>query len=319
MTLPKIPPPLVSVVMPAFNAAQTIEVAARSVLAQSYANLELIVCDDASTDDTAERIRSYRDPRVSLVTNPENVGEGRARDRAIAASRGDWIAVLDADDAWAPQRLQRLMEHAPPSMNRMVFDDIMVCHHSPHGMVPWRAIRGTRAFGSSGTGPRDIRFEDFIREDRLLIKPLIPREFIAANRLEHSTRRFAADSEFFIRLGMLGLGFRYLPEPLYLYRVMPGSATAIASSKHLMRECIEDLARTEGLSDNVRDAIQFKIRSLQRNEGMYALVASLRRADLRGMLREIVKHPDMLLHFPGRALRHLAYQAHRLKSSGVRR
>ncbi|MGH8224077.1 MAG: glycosyltransferase family 2 protein, partial [Woeseiaceae bacterium] len=123
--------PRISVVMPARNAARTIGEAMRSVLAQSCADLELIVCDDASTDDTRRVAASVADDRVRILEQARNAGPGAARDRAIEAARGEWIAVIDADDAWAPDRLQRLLDAAGADGRRMVFDDILVCHDAP--------------------------------------------------------------------------------------------------------------------------------------------------------------------------------------------
>lgn len=102
------PAPRISVVMPAYNAQATIAEAIDSVLAQDLADLELIVVDDGATDATADIVAGYtaRDPRVRLVRQA-NAGVSAARNRAIAEARGTYIAFLDADDAWAPDKLSR--------------------------------------------------------------------------------------------------------------------------------------------------------------------------------------------------------------------
>lgn len=103
--------PLVSVIMPAFNAAETIETAARGVLEQSWRNLELIIVDDASDDDTwsiVSRISST-DDRVKPLRHGENAGVYRARNTGLAASTGIYITVNDADDWSHPQRIEAQM------------------------------------------------------------------------------------------------------------------------------------------------------------------------------------------------------------------
>ena len=102
--------PLVSVVMPAYNAGKTIVSSVRSLLAQSYLNWELVVVDDKSTDNTAALIAELAesDRRIRPIFLSDNSG-GPAfpRNAAIKASRGSYISFLDADDEWSPVKLER--------------------------------------------------------------------------------------------------------------------------------------------------------------------------------------------------------------------
>jgi len=103
--------PLVSVVIPAYNAANTIAEALKSACAQSYRNLEIIVVDDGSTDDTGDIVRQIaaEDSRIRLIQTP-NRGVAAARNRGIEEARADYVAMLDADDLWHPTKLQKQME-----------------------------------------------------------------------------------------------------------------------------------------------------------------------------------------------------------------
>jgi glycosyltransferase involved in cell wall biosynthesis len=98
--------PLVSVVIPAYNAARTIETTLRSVLQQTMGDLEVIVVDDGSTDTTPQIVRSVGDGRVRLVQQP-NAGHASARNAGIEGASGRYVAVVDADDAWLPRKLER--------------------------------------------------------------------------------------------------------------------------------------------------------------------------------------------------------------------
>ncbi|MBC7360387.1 MAG: glycosyltransferase family 2 protein [Desulfacinum sp.] len=99
--------PLVSVVIPAYNAAWCVERAIRSVLGQDYPHVEIIVVDDGSTDETPRILGRYEN-QVRVIRK-ENGGLSSARNAGIAAARGDYVAFLDADDFWFPQKLSRQM------------------------------------------------------------------------------------------------------------------------------------------------------------------------------------------------------------------
>lgn len=95
--------------MPSFNAAQTIERAVRSCLAQSVPPFEMLVIDDHSKDETLAILRQFKD-QVSVIALPENSGPAAARNAGIRQAKGDFIAFLDADDFWLPDKLKIVTE-----------------------------------------------------------------------------------------------------------------------------------------------------------------------------------------------------------------
>ncbi|RPI57435.1 MAG: glycosyltransferase family 2 protein [Acidobacteria bacterium] len=103
--------PLVSVIVPAYNAEAFIQATLESVVRQTYRNLEVIVVDDGSTDGTAGIVRSFtaRDSRVALLQQA-NAGVAAARNAAIQAARGPFIAPIDADDLWKPEKIERQVD-----------------------------------------------------------------------------------------------------------------------------------------------------------------------------------------------------------------
>ena len=106
--------PLVTVIMPAYNAESFIEEAIESVVNQTETSWELIVIDDCSKDSTRSRIRelSLRDSRIHLVENPENMGVAKTRNRGLEMFRGEYVAFLDSDDYWRPQMLKKMVSRA---------------------------------------------------------------------------------------------------------------------------------------------------------------------------------------------------------------
>jgi glycosyltransferase involved in cell wall biosynthesis len=99
---------MISVVIPAFNAGGFIRRTIDSILAQTYRDYEIIVVDDGSADDTAEVVKSYG-AKVRYIYQ-DNAGDGPARNTGIAAAKGKWIAFLDHDDEWLPEKLQLQIE-----------------------------------------------------------------------------------------------------------------------------------------------------------------------------------------------------------------
>lgn len=101
--------PTVSVVIPLYNKGKYIERSLRSVLAQEHQPLEIIIVDDGSTDESAEKISNFDDPRILLIKQ-ENAGPGAARNAGLARARGKYVAFLDADDEWFPSFLKKGLE-----------------------------------------------------------------------------------------------------------------------------------------------------------------------------------------------------------------
>jgi glycosyltransferase involved in cell wall biosynthesis len=101
--------PLVSVIMNVRNGASFLHEALDSVLAQTFADWELIVWDDCSSDNSAQIVSRYRDARIRYFLSPEDTPLGKARDQAIRRASGEWLAFLDQDDVWLPRKLKRQM------------------------------------------------------------------------------------------------------------------------------------------------------------------------------------------------------------------
>jgi glycosyltransferase involved in cell wall biosynthesis len=98
---------LVSVVTPTYNRADLLPRAIESVINQTYSNLEHIIVDDGSTDDTKTVVRSYDDPRIQYLKHDVNMGQAASRNTAIDSASGDYIAFLDSDDEWKSTKLEQ--------------------------------------------------------------------------------------------------------------------------------------------------------------------------------------------------------------------
>src|SRR5690349_8702075 len=174
--------PTVSVVIPVFDAAPFIERAIRSALVQSYDVAEVIVVDDASSDATVEVVEriAISDPRVKLIRLPENGGPAKARNAGFAAAIGEWIAVLDADDAFLPHRLSHLTSKS--SEADILADDLL----------SYDPVTDTRSelFGRKADGWQSVdllTFADSRRDhhDFGLFKPVFRRSFLEKHELRY--------------------------------------------------------------------------------------------------------------------------------------
>lgn len=101
---------LVSIIMPSWNTARFIRESIDSVRNQTYTNWELLIVDDCSTDNTDEIVASYSDERIRYFKNKKNSGAALTRNRALREARGEWIAFLDSDDLWTPEKLERQLQ-----------------------------------------------------------------------------------------------------------------------------------------------------------------------------------------------------------------
>ena len=98
---------LVSIIMPSYNTEAFIAESIKSVLAQTYTNWELIIVDDCSTDNTDAAVAAFDDARIKYIKNEKNSGAAVSRNRALREAQGKWIAFLDSDDLWFPEKLEK--------------------------------------------------------------------------------------------------------------------------------------------------------------------------------------------------------------------
>lgn len=100
---------LVSIIMPTYNCGKFIEETINSVLKQTYSNWELIIVDDCSNDNTEEVVKKIKDKRIIYIKNEKNCGAAITRNKALKIAKGDYVAFLDSDDLWLPEKLTKML------------------------------------------------------------------------------------------------------------------------------------------------------------------------------------------------------------------
>jgi succinoglycan biosynthesis protein ExoO len=226
-------------------------------------------------------------------------------------ARGKWLAFIDADDAWLPNRLEKMIAAAGSRNDVIVFDDIIDCHDSPEGLVQWRRMRGRRAFGADGKGSVKVAFQDYIRQRRLLIKPLFPARIVSDAGLRHSACRFGEDTEYFLRLIEQGLQLVYVPEAMYLYRITQGSLSANPRHNELMLKVLTQARERMALSPAEIRALEDKIAGVQRDMRYAPFLQALKGQKWLVVFEMLRKHPGLLLEFIARLPKNVPYRLHR--------
>ncbi len=216
--------PSVSVIMAAFNAERFLSAAIESVRAQSMTDWELVVCDDGSTDRTAEIVDaiSREDRRVRLVRSPTNLGMSAARNLGFANSRGSAVANLDADDLCTPDRLAKQLEWS---------------RRYPHDII----CTGFIHFGAVETQTCDLYLPQALTDAALWVTTpassgslwIDRRVFERLGGYRAAVRCDTEDVEFLHRAARGGHRIRVIPEALYLYRIHSNSHCGRARRRFL--------------------------------------------------------------------------------------
>jgi glycosyltransferase involved in cell wall biosynthesis len=211
--------PLVSVVIPAYNAAPVLGEALGSVQRQAHLHFEAIIVDDGSTDDTAGIARRFcaGDARFRLLRQA-NAGVSVARNTALEQARGEFIAFLDADDVWMPGKLARQIPlFREGSRTNLVFTNYF-SGDGEQDLAP--RYRSGQSLPEGDAMPRLIRSCLYLTSTVIL-----PRLVFSAVGGFDPELREAQDWDLFLRLGEHGLQARGIREPLARYRRWPGNRT----------------------------------------------------------------------------------------------
>jgi glycosyltransferase involved in cell wall biosynthesis len=219
--------------MAVYNGEKYLPEAIESILSETFTDFEFLIVDDGSTDRTQEIINSYQDPRIRLISNPENVGLTRSLNRGLDLARGEYIARMDSDDISLPERLAKQQTYMDTHR------EVAVC--------------GTWAkdIDSAGTvtGVRETPVGDDLEREYWRPSPIIhPSAIIRRahlNGLRYDDQiRYAQDFDLWLRLKPQHK-LANLPEHLLLYRVHSDSITLaqrhdqLRATYDIFRKCVE--------------------------------------------------------------------------------
>lgn len=204
--------PLVSVIMPAYNAERFIRQAIQSVVNQTMPDWELLVLDDASKDETCAIVKEFenRDARIRLIEGKENAGPARLRNLGIEMSKGIYIALLDSDDVWFPDKLKKQVEYVEATKADIIYCSYAMINEKDEKQCSDFVVSESATFES-------MLVQSVISCSTALLKKQSIQEYRFPEKYYHE------DYVFWLRLLKHGCVAKGLQEVLAAYRLLSDS------------------------------------------------------------------------------------------------
>jgi len=245
----------VSVIIPVYNASRFIGETIKSVLSQTYKDFEIIVVDDGSTDNSADIVKSFGDKKIILIKQ-KNRGVSAARNTGIKASTGKFIALLDHDDLWLPEKLEKqipLLEKNPDVA--LVYSD--VCYIDARGNpVSWMLKQFEP---HRGYVLKELFITDFIP----CLTAVFRKDVIEKIGFFNERYRYAEEYELFLRMARF-FQFDFVDEVLACYRVHQNNL-----SRNIIQSYLENIEILEHFYHSVPEVKKFEYVARKRIANMY--------------------------------------------------
>ncbi len=239
----------VSVIVPVYNAARYLEKSVTSVLEGGHENVEIIIVDDASTDNTVDVIRrlEVQDARVHSVLLPVNGGPSVARNAALKEARLEWVALLDSDDWWAPGRLRYLLDIAARTSAHFVSDDIYIVAEGAE--MPWATMYQLHNWQQSSE--HVLLVHEFCARD-WIPKPMFHIQWVRDNglRYRNELRSGEEDFVFFLEALLADACWVMGDQAYYVYLQRRGSLTRSPKIAEALIASAEQIAADPRIRNN---------------------------------------------------------------------
>jgi len=288
--------PTASVIMANHNGAAYLADAVASVREQSLSDLELIICDDASTDESVSVISAARaaDPRIHLVRGEQKSGPAAARNKALSLAKGDWIAVMDSDDLMHRDRLETLVAQAERDVADIAADGLVEFDGHAHCA---RLLNG-----NWGREPFWVNIRDYLRLNMFYgmgpalgyLKPLFRRSCFEPSIRYDESLRIGEDFDLALRLLHMGKKYRVYPRPLYYYRKHATSTSHRLNEDALIALKAANLQFLERIRDEHPALIQLlqeRDRSIETALSYEKLLFALKNREWRTVLDIAIRNP----------------------------
>lgn len=308
--------PVVSVVMPAWNCARYIRRAIDSVLAQTITDLELIIIDDGSTDDTTAAVGDYDDSRIRLLRSGCNRGPAWCRNLGMQAARGEWIALLDGDDWMLPDRLENLCNQGRQYGADAIADDLYIVRDGQDTPASTLFMEA----GLTCEGHALLSAADMLAHEIGALKPVFRRALYSQHGHSYDeTVRYGEDC--LLYLSWLGAGKRMIvtrPAGYFLRRGDTGSLTSarltMARASHALNLRLLALPSLNGPA-RTRNALRSRVARSRDLLVFYEVICPMRAGQFASAWTALCRSPRFLLVALRRApaiavlrLRRLAWQ-----------
>jgi len=268
--------PTVSVIVPTYNRADAVQRTVDSVLDQTFEDFEIIVVDDASTDDTPEVVAAYDDPRVTFRRHETNRGGSAARNTGIEAAEGTYIAFLDSDDEWLPRKLERQVRTLEDRGDEWVaaYCGVQMVTDTDHGPVErlLTHVFSRRRVTEGAEGGEEL-VPDVLTDDlhtsagsTLIVRADVVRDI---DGFDESFDRFQ-DSEFLIRVLQQGK-LAYVNAPLVRRHESgdPSATDLEAADEHYLQAFDDTVRELEATGYDVVGAHRYMLGKTHLREGNF--------------------------------------------------
>ena len=300
--------PEVSVIIPTYNSEAYLALALESVFNQTYRNFEIILIDDASTDSTLEVAQSFKDKRLKIISNKQNRGVSYGRNCGIKAAQGNWIALLDSDDWYAPQRLEKLLSAAIEHNADLVADDLNLI--SDREFQPWSTLLQENE--QTLAAAKIIDSVDFVVSDRPnpinakrnwslgYTKPLIKREFLLERGIEYD-EDIQVGEDYVLYLECLRQQARFvlIPQAYYYYRTRVTSLSTRKPTEYLSDSC--DITNifihreiNAGENSQLLKALFENLVIYRKRLAYYRVLEAIKQKDIIATIEQILDNPYTL-------------------------
>lgn len=301
--------PEVSIIVPTYNSETYITQALKSVFNQSYDNWEIILVDDASIDSTVKIARGFPDKRLKIIENARNRGVSYGRNRGIKEARGKWIALLDSDDWYAPERLSKLLNAANSRDTDLIADDLFLI--ADRQSKPWSTLLQENQQRLSSS-LESVDAAKFVTSDRLppigvkrnwslgYTKPLIRREFLLQNNIWYR-EDIKVGEDFILYLECLRrqAKFYLVTQPYYYYRTCEVSLSSRKPVEFLTESCnitksFIDLEIESTANPQTLEALEQNLAIFQQRLAYYQTLENLKAKKLLKATLQLLDTPYVL-------------------------
>lgn len=287
--------PDVSILITSYNIAGYINRAVESALNQQGVNVEVVIVDNCSSDSTWQVIEALGDPRIKKHQLEKNGGPSAARNAAIALATGEWLAVLDGDDAFAPERLQNALKLARAQGANIVVDNLLVCRESDG-----------QEFAMFDSLPARLTLAEFIKGNQSFLggytlgylKPVMRADFIKQHHLAYDPDiRIGEDYLLFAQALAEGASCVCSSIPGYRYTVRAGSISQRLKLADVERisACDAKLTSRYKLDAPAQKAQNRRTQKLREAFAFTQLIDALKARQAKGALAAICSYPPALL------------------------
>ncbi len=294
-----------SVIIPAYNSEAYISQAIQSALDQTEKNIEVIVIDDASTDRTLEVAKSFTDKRVKIFVNKQNFGRSYSLNIGFKEAQGTWLALLDSDDWFVPERLEQLLLIGYVENADMIADDFYLIRDGDS--KPWSTF-----LGESKVLIKKIKHIEplfFIENDLPgkwsiplgLTKPIFKKDFLIKHQIKVH-QDISIGEDFYLDTICLAHNARFIfvPKPYYFYRSRQGSLVTDSKINLLNGYCQATiyLFNQDAIKNNpdLEMALSKRLYLLEKIRPYFSVIDPIKEGKLLKALILMISNPYFFVH-----------------------